>query len=99
MAGEESNNKAGIIKVLKDIRKNTKKTDYGMIEKSSKRDYLGSFSLCGSEIPKDLEAEYDEEYTMTVRVRISEVADDWGEKGEKRITLQIKKIPGVEEIE
>jgi hypothetical protein len=69
------------------------------MDSSPKRDYLGSFSLSGDEIPKGLEAEYDEEYEMTVKVRVSEVADDWGNNKEKRITLQIKKISGIEEVE
>lgn len=94
----EKSSNGNVIKLLKDIKRNTKKTDYNSgLDVSPKRQYLGSFSFAGDEIPKELKAaEYDDEFEMTVKIRISEVADSWGEKDEKRLTVQIKKIISME---
>jgi hypothetical protein len=92
-----------VIKLLSSIEKKLKPpVSLAYADKQSKREYLGSFDLRGDEIPKELDAEYGEEYEMTIRVRVSEVGDDWMEPGEnekkKRVNLQIKKITDIKEV-
>lgn len=100
----ENLEKKKVVNILASINKNTKKMvkrNEGLVgyDKSTRRDYLGSFSISGDEIPKELEnVEHDEEYEMKVKVRISEVADDYGDEKKKRISLQIKKISSIDEI-
>jgi len=92
--------KGKLINFVSKINKNVKKiADRNGYDMETKRDYLGSFSLCGDEIPKDLEAEYNEEYEMTLKVRVSDVGDNWGIKKEKRIDLQVKKILSIKDLD